>query len=174
MLGKITFKSEPDIGTTFSVALHYAEPLAEANNQLETMTNSLALPNQATEFHVLYIEDNLSSITFMEALLSKRPNVRLASVQDPQAGIQQAQKEQPDLILLDINLSAELDGYDVLHALREAANTKNVTIVALTANADETDRVKGMQAGFDAYITKPIAITPFYALLDRFMFEKQN
>lgn len=71
-----------------------------------------------------------------------------------------------DLILVDIALPG-IDGYDVCRRLRARAGTATTSIVALSANAMQADIDKGKQAGFDAYLTKPVGISIPLAQVDR-------
>jgi len=66
-------------------------------------------------------------------------------------------KEAPDLILLDIMLPEE-DGISVINHLKLDGKTKNIPVIMLTAKTNEYDRVKGLDAGADDYITKPFSV----------------
>ncbi len=65
------------------------------------------------------------------------------------------EEESPDLVLLDL-LMPKLDGYAVLEKLRQDPRNVKLKVVALTALAMQGDAEKGLAAGFDGYITKPI------------------
>lgn len=73
---------------------------------------------------------------------------------DGEEGLQKAKSMQPDLTLLDV-LMPKLDGIEVLRLLREDPTTKDLTIALLSAKADDADQAKGMEAGANAYVTKP-------------------
>ena len=62
-----------------------------------------------------------------------------------------------DVIILDINLPG-LNGYEILKALQNNSETKNIPTIALSANAMPADITKGNEAGFFQYLTKPINI----------------
>jgi len=66
----------------------------------------------------------------------------------------------PDLVLLDIILP-DNNGFDILKKLRESPETKNISIIIITAKSEEADKVKGLELGADDYITKPFGILEF-------------
>ena len=84
----------------------------------------------------------------------------MISAHEPNLGLEMAYSNLPDLILLDINLPG-MSGFDMLKKLRENNDTKDIPIFAVSANAMITDIEKGMEAGFDDYITKPIDVKSF-------------
>ena len=71
----------------------------------------------------------------------------------------------PDVILMDINLPG-LSGIEAMKLLREDPLTVHIPVVALSANAMQSDIEKGLQAGFFWYLTKPIKVTEFMDVLD--------
>ena len=80
-------------------------------------------------------------------------------------GIGLARSQQPDLILMDINLSG-ISGIEALKILGEDPVTAHIPVVALSANAMPRDIEKGLEAGFFRYLTKPIKVGEFMATLD--------
>ncbi|HAV61705.1 MAG TPA: DNA-binding response regulator, partial [Verrucomicrobiales bacterium] len=72
------------------------------------------------------------------------------------AGVEQAFKEAPDLILCDV-MMPELDGYGVLKELRENPDTEATPFIFLTAKGEKPDIRAGMNLGADDYLTKPVA-----------------
>ena len=71
-------------------------------------------------------------------------------------------EELPDLILLDIMLPGE-DGYSILERLKASQETKNIPVIMVTAKEAEFDKVRGLEAGADDYITKPFGMMEFVA-----------
>lgn len=117
---------------------------------------------------VLYIEDNPVNLKLVSKLIEKRTAITLLSAEEPIAGIELAMEHQPDLILLDINLP-EMSGYEVLRHLREMAATRDIPVVALSANAMADDLQRGEAAGFDDYLTKPINVKEFFRVLEQML-----
>src|SRR3546814_5174839 len=77
-------------------------------------------------------------------------------------GIDPAVARRPDIVILDLNLP-DMDGFQVLAALRARPETRDLPVIALTASAMPSDIQRGTEAGFRAYLTKPLK---FDALLD--------
>ena len=71
-------------------------------------------------------------------------------------------KETPELILLDIMLPGE-DGYKILEKLKSTPSTRETPIIMVTAKEAEFDKVRGLEAGADDYITKPFGMMEFVA-----------
>jgi len=119
---------------------------------------------------VLYIEDNPANLRLVTLLLSRLPDIRVLSAQDPVTGLKLAEEEKPDLILLDITLP-KMDGFEVLRRLREQYCNKNTPVFAISANAMSEDIKAGLSAGFSRYITKPINLVSFLTSVKTVVYE---
>jgi two-component system cell cycle response regulator DivK len=73
-------------------------------------------------------------------------------------------KHRPDLVVMDIQLP-DMDGIEALDRLRADERTASVPVLALTAQAMEGDRERFLAAGFDGYLSKPVNITDFIAIV---------
>ena len=73
-----------------------------------------------------------------------------------------AKTEKPNLILLDLMIPGK-DGYDVCKEIRRNNETKNISIIMLTAKGEELDKILGLELGADDYITKPFSIRELLA-----------
>jgi two-component system cell cycle response regulator DivK len=115
---------------------------------------------------VLYIEDNAHNKQLVERALTAR-GYDLSWAENGESGLELAKTNQPDLILLDINLP-DIDGYEVARKLRASSNAHLVTvpIIAITANALRGDAEKSLEAGCDIYLSKPINIRELWARVD--------
>lgn len=80
-------------------------------------------------------------------------------------GLTQAEEEMPDIILMDIRLPG-VDGYTALKLLRNRDKTRNIPVIAVSANAMKVDIERGKEAGFDDYLTKPIDINHLYKVIN--------
>ena len=79
---------------------------------------------------------------------------QVTTAADGTSALEAAQRETPDLIILDIMLP-EMDGLEVCRQLRRESNTSTTPIMMLTAKGDEIDKVVGLEVGADDYVTKP-------------------
>lgn len=109
----------------------------------------------AQTHRVLYIEDNAVNISLMEAILSRLPGVELACSESPLEGLRLAQSWKPTLVLTDIQLPG-MDGFQVLARLRADEVTRSIPVVAVSANALQSDVDAALAAGFQSYLTKPL------------------
>jgi len=116
--------------------------------------------------NVLYVEDNPANMRLVEQLLKTFPNIELAGAETAEDGLAMAQQSVPDLILMDINLPG-MNGYEALVELKKIDMTKDVPVVAISANALASDVEKGIDAGFADYITKPINLQAFFLTIKK-------
>jgi two-component system alkaline phosphatase synthesis response regulator PhoP len=86
--------------------------------------------------------------------------------------LNQARKESPDLILLDIMLP-KLDGYKVCRLLKFDEKYKHIPILMLTAKTQEKDRLTGIETGADEYITKPFDIDELIKKVKAYLSKKE-
>ncbi|MBL4615587.1 MAG: response regulator, partial [Magnetovibrio sp.] len=85
-------------------------------------------------------------------------NAKLISAHTGELGVQMAQIHLPAVILMDLNLPG-IDGFEALRRLRNDAETCDIPIIAISADAMAEDIRRGLAEGFDAYLTKPIDIS---------------
>lgn len=103
---------------------------------------------------ILLIEDNeMNRDMLSRRLVRKGFEVLLAL--DGQQGLESAEREQPDLVLMDMDLPI-LDGWEATRRMKAAEATRAIPIIALTAHAMAEHRDKALAAGCDDYDTKPI------------------
>ena len=119
--------------------------------------------------NVLYIEDNPDNMLLVQRALESR-GYHLLKAMKGLDGVALAEKEQVDLILLDINLP-DIDGYEVAQRLRSSPKSEltRVPIIAVTANALKGDAQKALDAGCDVYMSKPINIRELWARVAAFL-----
>jgi CheY-like chemotaxis protein len=118
---------------------------------------------------ILYVEDNPDNMTLVKRALEARGYEFLWAA-NGHSGIQMAEMQSPDVILLDINLP-DIDGYEVARQLRTSgkATLVYVPIIAVTANALRGDAEKALAAGCDVYMAKPINIRELWARVEGFL-----
>ncbi len=149
------------------------DSLAMKIPNIKTALNSDPKPGSKDMHDVLYIEDNPANLRLVAQLLGRRPNIHLWSAHEPFLGLELAAEHNPDLILLDINLPG-MDGFEVLKELRKREATANTPVLAISANAMPDDIEKGMAAGFDDYITKPIDVKQLLSAVENVLMSVEN
>jgi two-component system, OmpR family, response regulator VicR len=107
----------------------------------------------------ILIVDDEPPIVDMLAYNLKRANYEVLIARDGQEALDQARREQPDLVILDLMLPV-LDGLEVCRALRRE---RDVPIIMLTARDAEVDRVVGLELGADDYVVKPFSVRELVA-----------
>ena len=116
---------------------------------------------------ILVVEDDPPSRELVVYLLEEF-GYTVSSAGDGEAALEKARTDRFDLIICDIQLP-KLDGYGVVRHLKEDRDLQNIPIVAVTALAMVGDRSKILAAGFDGYLTKPIAAETFVAEVEHFL-----
>lgn len=119
--------------------------------------------------NILYIEDNPDNMMLVQRALEARGYNLLEAV-NGRDGVATAEREQVDLILLDINLP-DMDGYEIARRLRSSAKNEltRTPIIAITANALRGDAERALDAGCDVYMSKPINIRELWARVEAFV-----
>jgi two-component system cell cycle response regulator DivK len=110
---------------------------------------------------VLVVEDNPANMTLATFLL-KSAGYAVLSATDAEAGLALARSEQPDLVLMDIQLPG-MDGLEACAILKKSEATRDIPVIALTALAMKGDEERIRAAGCDGYIAKPLAYREFLA-----------
>jgi CheY-like chemotaxis protein/anti-sigma regulatory factor (Ser/Thr protein kinase) len=178
MGGEIGVDSRPGQGCTFWVELAETEPLVapaalSSTDSGADAAGGGAIPSGKPHCHtLLYVEDNPANLRLMQQVLAPRTDIRLVSSGEPLVGLELARSEHPDLILLDINLPG-MSGFEVLKELQAQADTCNIPVLAITANAMPADIERGLAAGFVAYLTKPLDLDKLQTEINRLLAEER-
>ena len=120
---------------------------------------------------ILVVEDNPANMKLALLLLQNVGHEALCAV-DAESGLTLARAEQPDLILMDIQLPG-MDGLAATALLKADPATTAIPIIALTAMAMKEDREKTEAAGCDAYIAKPLRYEELYAAMNALLAKAQ-
>lgn len=160
MGGEIFAESTLGKGSTFSFEL------ALSKTDTKLITENEKMTKQSASKTVLYVEDNAANMRVIEAVLERNGSFNLLTATNGKDGLALAQEHLPDFILLDIHLP-KMSGYEVLEKLQSESSTKDIPVIALTADAMPLDIEKGLQAGFFEYITKPIRIDLLMTAIDK-------
>jgi two-component system cell cycle response regulator DivK len=116
---------------------------------------------------ILLVEDNEMNRDMLSRRLEKRKYEVTIAV-DGQEGVEMAESEAPDLILMDLSLPV-IDGWEATRRIKTNPRLRSIPIIALTAHAMTADREKALEAGCDAYETKPVQLPSLLATIERLL-----
>lgn len=116
---------------------------------------------------VLIVDDEPNIVLSLQFLLS-REGYEIDVARDGESALELAARNPPDVVVLDLMLPG-LDGYEVCRRLRASPATAAAKIVVVTARAREAERVRGLEEGADAYVTKPFSTRELIATVGRFL-----
>ncbi len=161
--GSIEVRSNPGIGTVFTVKLPYipateksaivAEPFEEKESRDDQLDSDNLLQSSSTRLQrLLIIEDNPDVVGYLKACYQSHFSIHVAK--DGKEGFELAVEEIPDIIISDI-MMPEMDGFELCQKLKDDFRTSHIPIILLTAKADIPSRIEGLETGADAYIVKP-------------------
>lgn len=115
----------------------------------------------ASRPYALIVEDEPAVVELLRYNLVKE-GYEVAAATDGEEALLLIEERQPDIVLLDWMLP-KLAGIEVARRLRSRAQTRNLPIIMLTARAEETDRIRGLDIGADDYLTKPFSMSELTA-----------
>ena len=163
MNGTVSVESEPGAGTQFTITLPVTNeaPLKEKMTEIETLEftdsaerfqiNKLP-PDNTSAPVVLIVEDNRDLTEYLQHILATE--YRVVSAADGKSGLEQAFELIPDIIVSDVMMPV-MDGIALLERLKSDIRTSHIPVVMLTAKADITSRLTGLEKGADEYLAKP-------------------
>jgi PAS domain S-box-containing protein len=162
MGGRLGVYSQIGEGSDFWFSL----PLVDASKEKEQRLHENIEPDFSGggNYKILYIEDNPMNFQLIKEILSGEQEVTLLSAMTGKEGLEIAAEQSVDLILLDLNLP-DLDGYEVLDGLKLNLKTRNIPVIAVSANAMPDDIHHTLSKGFDEYITKPIDVSSLLKII---------
>ena len=116
---------------------------------------------------ILLVEDQEMNRDMLARRLKKR-GYEVSIAVDGAEGVEKARSESPDLILMDMSLPV-MDGWEATRTLKADKATQAIPVVALTAHAMSTDREKALEAGCDAYETKPVELPRLLETMEKLL-----
>jgi CheY-like chemotaxis protein len=164
--GEITIKSIPGKSSQFTLKIPLGQKIPTQILKEKTKIMNDPIKNNNTEMRtVLYVEDNQANLILVEQIMAKRKDIQLITATNADKGIELAKTERPDLILMDINLPG-MSGVEAFELLRDCPDTCQIPIIAVSANAMQSDIDRALEIGFAAYVTKPIQIKKFLDIIN--------
>ena len=113
---------------------------------------------------ILVVDDEVHILKIIDYKL-RTAGYTVITAADGVEGVEKARAERPDLILLDV-MMPRMDGFQTLEALKQDSTTKAIPVFMLTVRGKEMDRLRGLQMGVAAYITKPFSPNALLARIE--------
>lgn len=121
---------------------------------------------------ILIVEDNEKNRRLARDILQVK-GYRTIEAETAETGLEMAPKENPDLVLMDIQLPG-MNGIQALKKLRESEATRAIPVLAFTASVMPQDRREIMDAGFDGFVAKPVNLKEFIAAIAKALGNDQS
>lgn len=164
MGGSLSVTSELGVGSTFTLELPLADQEGDAEANGSEIVEAPGTERGATAT-ILYVDDNLASLQFVERVLTRRGGVRMLVAMQGLLGLELAREHRPDLILLDLHLPDVTPG-EALHALKEDPRTRDIPVIALSADATRRRVDEMRELGARDLLSKPLDLAGFVAVVD--------
>ena len=110
---------------------------------------------------ILVVDDILPNVKLLEAKLKNEYYDVICAYSGAEA-LEKIKNEKPDMVLLDV-MMPEMDGFEVCRRIKENPETEHIPVVMVTALTDTADRVNGLEAGADDFLTKPVNDTALFS-----------
>lgn len=162
MGGRITVESEEGLGSTFSVELDRAEGPARSDEE-DHIVEATAPENPVGT--ILCVEDNAANRALIHRVLAHRPGVTVLEAREGKPGVELAREHHPNLVLMDLHLP-DISGEEALRMLRQDERTRDTRIVVTSADATPARIARLLDAGADAYLTKPLKVKELLDMVD--------
>ncbi len=117
---------------------------------------------------ILYVEDNPNNMLLVQRIV-EADGCTLLPAKDGESGWETAVTERPDLILMDLHLPGSMTGFDLTRKIKQNANLRHIPIIALTAFGNAEAEQGCLDAGCDAFLTKPADIRQIRAILRQYL-----
>ena len=184
--GSVSVESEVGSGSTFTVSIPFGKnhlpadrigamrtldstaPRAEAwveeaMRWTGSRTPEIRKPPAGKRPRILVADDNADMRDYVQRLLSEQYEVE--AVGDGAAALDIIHRNAPDLLLADVMMPG-VDGFELVHAIRDDERVRNLPVILLSARAGEESRVEGLEAGADDYLVKPFSAKELLARVD--------
>jgi signal transduction histidine kinase len=168
--GSVEVESEPGRGSRFTVSIPWRRDLVAEQEAIESSARPPGKKAEKTKAHsaslgtLLLAEDNMANILTIGEYLESH-GYEVMNAQDGLQAIEMAEKINPKLILMDIQMPA-LDGLEAIRRLRKNPRFASTPIIALTALAMPGDRERCLEAGANEYMSKPVSLKALVKTMD--------
>jgi PAS domain S-box-containing protein len=173
--GSVGVESEPGRGSSF----HFTIPIQSAlhaagddNPYLAGEANDVQNGQKHNQVRVLLVEDNHINMMVTGDYLSGR-GYQVIEARNGFEALQWAQKQNPDVILMDIQLPG-MDGFETIRRLRASPQSASAPIIAMTALAMPGDRERCIAAGANEYLTKPVGLKELVLIIEDLIRSKSH
>lgn len=122
---------------------------------------------------ILYVEDNDDNVYMLKMRLELLEDFEVLVAENGEIACAMANSEQPDLILMDLDLPV-VDGWEATRRLKENAVTSEIPIIALTAHAMSGSREKALAVGCDEFDTKPVDFDRLLQKINRILGDRRG
>lgn len=139
----------------------------ETQFQMDELNSKNGKDDPDLQRRILIVEDNSDMRDFLRRVLARHGYAHLEAA-DGIEGMEIARRDHPDLILMDMSLP-ELDGFEATRRLKADETTQHVPIIAVTAHARPVDERRALEAGCDAYLSKPYSLREFLNVVQEFL-----
>jgi len=160
MGGTLAVSSREGVGSTFTVTLPAA---ARAERPAVRYTETSPAPYQQRFVH--YVEDNETNIEVMRGVLAQRAQVMLKTSMLGLDGLAAIRRDRPDLILLDMHLP-DISGLELLRHIKQDDSVADIPVIVVSADATPGHMEQALTLGAQHYVTKPLDVAAFLALVD--------
>ena len=167
-LGVNAYLTKPIKQTELHNAIIAALTGAREPQKQTTLVTRHSLREAQPHLHVLLAEDNRVNQVLARRLLEQRGHIVTVAGNGLEA-LAELESTEFDVVLMDVQMP-EMDGLEATHAIREKerASGKHVPIIALTAHAMKGDQERCLEAGMDAYLSKPLQSSELFAVIEQF------
>jgi CheY-like chemotaxis protein len=176
--GSVTVKSRKGKGSTFT--LQFIADRIEDRSELQSILapqpaplEPYVVPKDASgKKLVLFVEDDEETQEYMSSILSRDYAIRIAS--NAEAAWAILERDPISLVLMDLSLQGEEDGISLTKRIRKDGRFDDLPVIAVTAHAFPKDRIQSIEAGCNAYFSKPFQIEELKATMQTFLGEADS
>ena len=167
--GSVSVESQPNEGSRFTVVLPWEPALAtDTMLRLKSTGKFRAIKPDIKDRPIILLIEDMKELTMMMVDYLEMAGYQVLTAHNGIAGIEQAKKIHPDLILLDIQMPG-IDGLEVTRRLRADPNFRITPIIALTALAMPGDRERCLAAGTTDYLAKPVSLKKVAQMIEDYL-----